>query len=65
MCVCVFFLLLPCFLIPGEVFIKVKKNYRLQRYFVEGELKNRSGVKEEGFKGKHEVTAGLLKLNLN
>ena len=25
--------------------------------FVKGELKNRSGVKEEGFKGKHEVTS--------
>ena len=24
--------------------------------FVDGQLKNRSGVKEEGFKGKHEAT---------
>ena len=32
---------------------------------MEGEFKNRSGVKVEGFKGKPEVTiAGSLKLNL-
>lgn len=29
--------------------------------FVEGELKNRSGVKEKGFKGKNEVTYWLIK----
>ena len=28
--------------------------------FVDGELKVRSGVKEEGFKGKHEVTSLLV-----
>ena len=58
------FSLLPCFSIPGEVFIKVKVNYHLQRYSWKVNWKADLALKKRASGESMRLLTDSLKLNL-